>query len=152
MGRTWGSLALALIASLSGAQEPEPLGPPGGKIIKDLWDAAYLDGHRAGYVRLKVEEVTAPNGQKLIRSSQQMDLRVRRGREIAQIAVVTGTDETPEGQVREVFMIQGLGQNISQELRGRVEGQELIVKAVGQANFEKRIRWNPRVVSALGES
>jgi hypothetical protein len=118
----------------------------------DLWDAAYLDGHRAGYIRLKVEEVPGPNGQKRRRVSQDMELRVRRGKDVAQIPVTTGSEETLDGKVCEVFMIQGLAQQVKQELRGHVVNQQLVVKAVGnQATFEKQIPWDPRVVSALGE-
>src|SRR5439155_1931567 len=148
-----GVLVLVLLcAPVVRAQGPEPIAPPGGKLIKDQWDAAYLDGHRAGYVRLKVEEMPGTAGQKTMRVTQEMDLRVRRGSDIARIPVLTGTEETADGKVAAVFMIQGLGQNVTQELHGKVEGNELIVKAVGkQANFEKRIPWNPRVVSALGE-
>lgn len=133
-------------------QAPEALAPPKEKIIKDLWDAAYLDGHRAGFVRLKIEEIANAQGQPLVRVTQEMNLSVRRGPNIANISVLTGSDETPAGQIVGVFMTQSLGQNVKQELRGRVEGNELVVSAVGpQANFQKKIPWNPKVVSANGE-
>src|SRR5437667_228008 len=85
-----GVLVLVLLcAPVVRAQGPEPIAPPGGKLIKDQWDAAYLDGHRAGYVRLKVEELPGTAGQKTMRVTQEMDLRVRRGSDIARIPVLT---------------------------------------------------------------
>jgi hypothetical protein len=151
MRRASGFLVLILLSAPTVRAQPLPPPPPAGKIVKDLWDAAYLDGHRAGFVRLTVEERTT-GGQKIIRTTQEMNLSVRRGPDIAKISVQTGTEETPDGQITAVFMVQGLSQNVQQDLRGRVEGNELVVKAAGQqANFEKRIPWNPKVVSPLGE-
>ena len=41
---------------------------------------------------------------------------------------------------------------MTQDLRGVVEGNQLHVKAVGQqANFDKVMPWNPKVVGNLGE-
>lgn len=157
MHRTRSSLALILlIVPAVPAQAPEQLGPPAvapaGTTVRDLWDAAYLDGHRAGYVHLKVEQIPGPKGEKILRAAQEMNISVRRGPDIARIPVLTGTDELPDGTVVGVFMIQGLGQNVKQELRGRVEGNQLVVSATGpQANYQKRIPWDPHVVSALGE-
>jgi hypothetical protein len=151
MRRASGFLVLILLGAPAVRAQPLPPPPPAGKIVKDLWDAALLDGHRAGFIRLTVEE-RGNNGDKIIRTTQEMNLSVRRGPDIARIHVQTGTEETAAGQVVGVFMVQELSQNVKQDLRGRVEGNELVVKAAGQqANFEKRIPWNPRVVSALGE-
>src|SRR5262245_36822338 len=150
-------VGVMLCAPAVAAQAPETLPPPGGKppaekIIKDFWDAAYLDGHPTGYVRLKIEEIVRPDGQKIIRSTQEMNLSVRRGEDIAHVKAITGTDETEKGVVVGVFMRQWLGQNVAQELRGVVKGNQLETKAVGQsANFEKPIPWDPRVLSARGE-
>lgn len=154
---TRSSLALILmIAPALPAHAQEQLGAPSalptGKIVKDIWDAAYLDGHRAGYVHLKVEEMPLPNGQKYLRAAQEMNISVRRGPDIARIPVLTGTDEASDGRVLGAFMIQGLAQNVTQELHGKVDGNKLVVKATGQqANFEKTIPWDPRVVGAYGE-
>jgi hypothetical protein len=151
----WGVVVLVLAPAIW-AQGPEKLSPPSGKVaddklLQDLWDAAYLDGHPTGFVRLKVEEVVRPDGQKVIRSTQEMNLSVRRGGDIANVHAITGTDETENGTVIGVFMRQMLGKNVSQDLRGTVKGNQLETKAVGQSNFEKPIPWDPRVLSARGE-
>ncbi|MFO0808688.1 MAG: transglutaminase-like domain-containing protein [Gemmataceae bacterium] len=126
---------------------------PTSKIVKDNWDAAYLDGHRAGYVRLKVEEFTLAGGAKVIRASQEMNLNVRRGNDVNSIMVVTGTDELPDGKLIGVFMQQTLGKGVQQVVHGKVQGNQLQLTAQGpQGNFNKLIPWDPRVVSAAGEA
>jgi hypothetical protein len=125
---------------------------PRGKLVRDDWDIAYLDGYRVGYVRLVVDEYDHAGGGKVYRASREMDMTVRRGPSLARLQVLAGTDELADGRVLGVFMRQGLATQVQQELRGKVEGRQLRVKAEGkQANFEKLIPWDPRVVGTLGE-
>lgn len=125
---------------------------PKGKIVEDAWDIAYLDGKRAGYVHLLVEEIALPKGGTYLRASRELKLTVRRFADVAQIQVVAGTDELPTGKVLGTFMIQGLGKQVKQQVRGVVEGKQLRLTAQGeQGDFDKRIDWDERVLGTWGE-
>jgi hypothetical protein len=149
-----GCWCLAVLLSLTGsltAQSPQPAAPA-GKLIQDVWETAYLDGYRVGFLHLSIEEVTPPSGGKYLRAARDLNFSVRRGPDVARIKAVTGTNEAADGTVLGVFMQQGLSEKVVQDLRGTVQGNQLRVKAVGQqANFDKLMPWNPTVVGNLGE-
>jgi hypothetical protein len=139
----------ALVAQTPTSDAPKPAQ---GKFVQDVWETAYLDGYRVGYMHLTVEEVTPPSGNKFLRAARDLNFTVRRGRDLARIKAMTGTDERADGTVLGVFMQQGLATQVTQDLRGTVEGNQLRVKAVGQqGNFDKAIPWNPKVLGTLGE-
>src|SRR5262245_57444902 len=105
-----------LVTAAATAQQPIGVGAPAapgvatpaGKTLHDVWDIAYLDGKRAGYVHLLVKEIPLPNGQKYIQAQRELALTVRRIGDIAQVQVTAGTNETPDGRVLGTFMVQGL--------------------------------------------
>ncbi len=147
----------AVLPAVAVAQVPQPAppqtAPSAAKVLRETWDAAYLDGYRAGYVRLKVEELTTSAGAKVHRATQEMSLRVRRGGQVAAIDVVSGTDEMPDGKVLGVFMTQSLAKQVTQTVFGQVQGDKLALKAAGQAaNFTKQVPWDARVVGAAAEA
>jgi hypothetical protein len=145
---------LLAVAQPRPPQQPQPaIQAPAanGKLVRDDWDIAYLDGFRVGYTRLKVEEMALPNGTKFYRASRELSLTVRRGPDLARIQFQGGTDELANGQVLGVFMQQGLGAQVQQTLQGTVQGNQLNVTAKGGSNFNKPIPWNPAVVGTLGE-
>ena len=145
-------LAIVLLGTGYLPAQPPPPAPPAGKLVQDIWETAYLDGMRVGFMHLSVEEVTPPSGNKYLRAARDLNFSVRRGPDVARIQALTGTDETPEGTVLGVFMKQLLSAKLTQELRGKVEGNQLHVTAVGQqANFDKFLPWSPKVVGNLGE-
>jgi hypothetical protein len=150
-----GCLCLVVLLSLTGwlsAQAPLPAAQPKGKLVQDVWETALLDGFRVGYLHLTVEEFTLPNGGKVLRAARDLSFSVRRGNDVAPIKALTGTDETPEGTVVGVFMQQALATKVIQDLRGKVEGNQLHVKAAGQqGNFDKYLPWNPKAIGTLGE-
>ena len=159
MARSRGISICGLVVALwsfaiAPAQQPGATRPAAhqGKLVHDVWETAYLDGFRVGYLHLTVEEMTSPTGGKYLHAARDLNFSVRRGRDVARIKAVTGTDEMADGTVLGVFMRQGLAENVIQELRGKVVGNQLRVKAVGQqANFDKTIPWNPNAVGTLGE-
>jgi transglutaminase-like putative cysteine protease len=99
-------------------------GQPPGKLVLDSYEAAYLQGARAGFVRTTVHEHEV-DGVKLLRTVVEMSLSVKRFNDTIQIRAHTGTDETGAGKVVGVFMRQQLGQNKVLTVTGRVEGREL---------------------------
>jgi hypothetical protein len=141
----------AQVAAQPVATRPAAAQPPAAP-VQEVWETAYLDGYRVGYVHLTVANVTDKNGLKFVRAHRELSLTVRRGADVARVQALTGTDETADGTVLAVFMRQLLGTKVEQTLAGSVQGRQLHVKAQGgQANFEKDIPWDPRVVGTLGE-
>ena len=149
-GRWAWSLTIALLAPALGSAQ-QPAAAP-GKLVQDVWETAYLDGCRVGYMHLSVEEHTRADGKKVLHAAREMDLKVRRGPDVARIQAMTGTDETPDGTVLGVFMRQGLAAQVTQEVVGKVDGRLLHLQARGgQGNFKKDIPWDPRAIGTLGE-
>ncbi len=59
------------------------------KVVLDLWDAAYLQGARAGHVHTIVQEFER-NGAKLLRATAELRLTVKRSGEIVPLGMDAG--------------------------------------------------------------
>jgi hypothetical protein len=94
------------------------------KVIAETWEAAYLQGTRSGYVHTMIREVER-GGQKLLQSNIELRLTVKRFNDSIQLAMDSGTIETPEGAVVGTFMKQYLGKNKTLQIVGKVEGRRL---------------------------
>jgi len=153
----------SLLGAPARAQQPAIAGIPNtpananaaakGRTIQDVWDVAYLNGRRGGYVHLVVEEVPHPSGKTIIRASRDMKLTVRRHGDVAAVQVIAGTDELPDGRVLGTFMTQMLGKQIGQQVRGVVDpdGKQLHLTSQGTSPLDKRIPWSASVLGTYGE-
>jgi hypothetical protein len=120
-------------------------------LVQETWDAAYLDGVKAGYFHSTLHMVERDGGT-VHRFTQKMHLTVRRFGETARTEAVIGDETTPEGKLVGVFMSQSLGQNQRLELTGKVEGKSLKVRVQGSTGtFERSIPWPDDVISLLAE-
>lgn len=137
----FGTCCLALVCLAAPVRSAEPL----GKLLHETWDAAYLDGHKAGWFQTTVREIGS-DGQTIIRTTLDMVLTVRRFKETVTMRMETGTDETPQGKVTGVFMRQYLGKQQQLVLVGVVMGDFLHVKVNGMMNMERKVPWNEKVV------
>jgi hypothetical protein len=131
--------ALLLFACCAGAAEPE------GTLIGETWDAAYLDNAKAGFVHTIVRAVDA-DGAKILKTTMELDLTVKRFEETARLRMITGTDETPDGRVTAVLMRQFLGKEQQHLVTGTVDGDRLHVQADGRRPYAKDIPWNDQVI------
>jgi hypothetical protein len=121
-----------------------------GKRVSEHWDAAYLNGVRAGYITTTVHEVDR-GGQKHYETSMVLDLTLRRFKDIARQRLETGTLETADGKVLSVWMSQGLAKDQKLVLSGQVDGNQLKVKVAGTMNLERTIPWDDSVVGLYRE-
>jgi transglutaminase-like putative cysteine protease len=146
------ALGIALVGIGAVAQEPiaPPRGPAAPRLVREDWQAASIDGVRAGYLLFSVHEYDV-NGQKILRATRKLSLTLRRFGDIARVEAETGADETPDGKVTGVFMRQGLGKGIDLNVRGVVQGDQLHVTAEGKMQFDKKIPWPEKVLGAYGE-
>src|SRR5579859_2706398 len=99
-------LALSLAGVLL-ILEQTSAGGSQGKIVQDLWDVAYLQSGRAGYVRTIVRE-TEKNGNRFLSAIVALNLTVKRNKDIINLRMDTGNTETAEGKVVGVYMRQYL--------------------------------------------
>jgi hypothetical protein len=130
---------LVLVVGPAKAAEAKP------KVIRETWDAAYLDGHKAGFVHTTVRE--GKNSDRTIRrTTQELNLTVKRFNDTISLRMEVGTDETPEGEVVGVSMRQFLGKQQQLVMTGLVEDDQLHVKVEGGRRLDKKIPWNDQVV------
>jgi hypothetical protein len=94
---------------------------PAGKVIRESWDAAFLDGEKSGHFHTTIRELTR-GGQTIITTTRELELSVRRQGQIATIKAQTGDEESPDGKLLGVWMTQMLGTNVQVKLSGRVVG------------------------------
>jgi transglutaminase-like putative cysteine protease len=166
--------ALLLIGAAAAGQETAtvPAAKNGGaagngsasgkpKRVVDYWDAAYLQGARAGYVHTYVEEVQSPKdatGGKqpassggstpdtaLLRAATELRLNVLRFGEAVQLAVDAGTYEKPDGKVVGTFLKHFLGTAKTLEITGVVDGN-LLQLTLDRSKRLKPAPWSPEVV------
>jgi transglutaminase-like putative cysteine protease len=120
-------------------------GKPDEKIVRETWDAAYLDGSKVGFYHTTVREIER-NGEKLFQTRVELDLTVRRYKDLTRIRMETATDETADGKVMAVAMNQP-GQI---ELSGIVEGNRLHVRT-SDGRLDRKLPWNDKVVGLSGQ-
>ncbi len=116
-----------------------------GKVVRETWDAAFLEGGRAGFTHTVVREVEQ-DGQKQFHTMSELQLTLKRGADTIELGMQTGTIETAEGKVLGVSMRQLLGKQQTLILTGVVRGNQLHVKVDGQMKLERDIPWNDDVI------
>src|SRR5215207_6368191 len=121
---------LLALTALLGLSAPAFAGTSSPKVVLDLWDAAFMKGNRCGYVHTFTEEVEK-DGQKLLRTTVEMRLRLKRFNDLVELAMDNGTWETPEGKVTGTFMRQYLGKVKKVDITGTVVGDQLKLELTG---------------------
>ncbi len=116
-----GVLVLVLVAPLRAE-------PPAPKVVKETWDAAYLESAKCGYVHTTVVEIER-DGQKVLRTTLAMNLQIKRYKETVRLRMDTGTDETPGKLV----------------LTGTVEGDSIVVRSAND-RAGKAVPWDDKVL------
>lgn len=142
------ALAWALGLTLSLAQDAS------GKLVREHWDAAFLNGQKAGHFRTTVHELNK-DGQTVYRVTRELRLTIKRFGDVAQLRASTGNDETPDGKLLGVFMTQALGTNQLLRLSGMVEDGVLHDSIEGPQvpgqRIERRITLPDDLLTYLGE-
>jgi transglutaminase-like putative cysteine protease len=137
--RSWKACCLALVLCVGPVRAVEQP----GKLAQDVWEAAHLEGARSGYFRTTVYE-SERDGQKLLRSNQELNLTVRRYGETIQLRMESGTDETEDGKVVGVSMkMQQAGGALV--LTGTLKDGKMHVEIPGQG-IRRELPWNDKVI------
>lgn len=133
------SLGFVLLVHPAHAAEPQ------GRIVQDIWNAAYLEGSRGGYVNTCIREVER-DGQKLYHAETRLNLSLKRNGVTIQLRMDTGSQETAQGEVRTVWMRQYQGDQEQLVLKGTVTDGQLAVRVEGKARLDKKIPWDEHVL------
>lgn len=140
MPRLFASLLILLAAAgLVHAGEPQ------GKLIHDWWDAAFLEGGRAGFIHTTVHEFQR-DGQKVLRTTVDLHLTLKRNKETIKLRGTTGNDETAAGKVLSTYMRQQVGQDKVLTITGVVKGKMLDLLLDGKTGVLKSAPWDERAV------
>jgi hypothetical protein len=126
---------LLLAVSPAQAQQAEP------KLVKETWDAAYVEGTRAGTYHTRTEELER-DGRKLVRTTLAMNLKIKRYREVVPLRLEMSTDETPEGKVVGMTLTHFLDKGKVVQTARVADGQ-LMVQVAGT---ERKLPWNDAVI------
>ncbi len=137
-------LSAACLALLLLTASARAGGQPKGKVVLDLWDVAYLQGGKSGFVRTTVT-LHEVEGRKIFRTTAEMNLTVKRFKDTVMLRALTGSDETSEGKVTGVFMRQGLGAGKELAVDGRVVGKQMELTLDGKHQL-KPAPWDPEVI------
>jgi len=149
MPRTWSLLCvIGLSLPLSAARGDEPQ----VRILKEVWEAAYLEGQKAGHLHHVFREITAGQ-RKLIEATAELELNLTRFNQQLKLQFAMGNTETPDGRVLGLAVSQTLSRDQRIVRKGRVEGKELIMQIhLGNAPpRDKRIPWSDNNLGLYAE-
>ena len=134
--RNYGPGVLAVLFLVIPAVAAEP---PQGKVIEDAWEVAHLGGYRIGHFHTVTRELDTPAG-KVLRTSTEMELTLKRSGVKQVLRVESGTAETAEGKV------VGTAFRMDKTLQiGTVEEKGLHLKVNG-GQIDKYVPWDHEVV------
>jgi hypothetical protein len=145
MGRI-GLCCLGLLLVVVPARADEPAGRP----VQDLWDAAYINGVRTGYVHTSVREIER-DGSRLLHTKIVFDMTLKRFEDVIRMHSESGTDETPDGKVVGVFLSNRQGKKQTMVVTGTVRGDQLHLHVAGDNSFDRSIPWNDQVIGLYRE-
>src|SRR5437588_12589488 len=101
---------------------------PPAKVVQDAWDAAYLEGAKAGYFHTLVQE-TDQDGQKIYRTTLNMNMAIKRYNAVVPLRMEIGSDETADGKVLALSLTQFLDKGQRMEQKARVESGKLMLQS-----------------------
>ena len=113
-----------------------------GQIVEDFWEVAHLEGVKVGSLHTTVHAVESEAG-KLLRTTADFELTLRRGNALLRLRMEQGTDETPAGSVVAVSMRQEQGQR-QLVLAGKLEEGKMHVR-IDDGRIDRQLRWNDDV-------
>jgi len=114
-----------------------------GKVVKDVWDAVYLEGAKCGHFHTVIWEADR-QGKKVLGARLAMDLKVKRYNAVVPLRMETGDEETAEGKVLGLTLTQFLDKG-QMTLLGQVDGNILTVRASNQ-QVGRKLPWNESVL------
>ncbi len=131
----------------------EPLPPPAqAKILKEVWEAGFLEGTKAGHLRSVFQELPGGDG-KIIEASTELELNLIRFDQPLQLKFSMANQETPDGRVLAVVIRQSLSKDQHITRKGKVEGKDLVLRTELGNNppTEKKIPWSDKALGLYAQ-
>jgi hypothetical protein len=136
---------IAVLIAVVVCAGPAP-GQSRSKLLEETWDAAYLEGGKAGTVHITTDEVEE-DGVKFLRTSLNLYLRVKRNKDIIELRALIGDDETSEGSVLGTFMRHRVSKNEDLTIVGIIKGKQIEFLLNGEPGKLANNPWSDQVVS-----
>lgn len=147
------ALLFGLLTSGMALAQPAPVKP-----ALDVWESVFARDaqgrdQQIGFAHLLVEPITVDE-QKLLRSTRELRLTIKRGGQLAQLRADTGTEETPEGKVVGVFMRHWLGQKQALNMAGKIDstGKKMNIKVEANVKNEVTVPWEAGLIGLYTEA
>ena len=118
------------------------------KVVRETWDAAYFNGAKAGYYHTVVREAQQA-GAKVLVTSFDMDVKVRRYDKVVPLRMGTSTTETPEGKVLGLGMTHFLDRGQLKQ-SARVSEGKLLLSTPGMPG-ERVLPWDDRAMGLAAQ-
>ncbi len=131
---------LYLVPAFVRAEDPGVAKAP--KLLNEYWDALYLEGAKTGHYQTTVEEIER-GGKKLLLTTVDMNLTLRRYEATVNVHLRSTTEETPEGKLLAVSFTQFAGDKVLTD-RGTVVGDKLLVP--GPDGKTMAYPWNDKAI------
>jgi transglutaminase-like putative cysteine protease len=113
------------------------------KPTQELWDAAYLGPSKIGYLHTTIQPIER-DGKKLLRTTQELMLTLKRDGQVGQVRMESGTEEDADGKVVTVFMTQFFGGKNKLVEKGTVEDGGLHI--TNNTGVDKLVPWNDEAI------
>jgi hypothetical protein len=127
--------------------EDKPAKTAKGKLVKETWDAVYLEGAKTGLMHTVVEEIER-DGKKVLATTMELSLTVRRYNEAITMRMRNGSEEAADGKVLGVSFTQFFdGGQFT--LSGKVDGDKLII-SLPDGKTESA-PWNEKALGLYGQ-
>ena len=120
------SLLLLLLAAPAQADK-SVAAAPAAKVLLETWQAAYFEGLKVGYLHM-ISTQTGEGKEARIRTTVQMYLVIKRYGSVLPIRIEQTADETLDGKVRRMGIVQQLGESPKMTLSATVEDGKLLLK------------------------
>lgn len=121
-----------------------------GKVLEEVWEAAFLDGTQAGHAHTLIQELLVGE-QKHILAASELELSLLRFNQRLTLKYGYSNVETTEGKVLAFVVQQTLAKDQVLTRKGKIEGKQCVitVEAPNRPPSEVKMMWND---AALGIS
>lgn len=145
MHRVTLAATMAWLAPLFVLAQPAPR-PAQQKVLKEVWEAAYLDGAHVGHSHRIFREATMAD-RTIIMAETELQIAFNKFGQIMQMQFSMGDNETTDGKVLSFVVRQSISKDRVERL-GRVDGKQLILttKVGERAPTELKMNWNDEVL------
>lgn len=139
-GKSW---ALVLLLGVGLVRADETLPAPSTAVHS--WESATLDGAPAGYFHSVTTPVTR-DGRKLLHTTQELRLTVRRYKAVVALRMDSGTEETSDGKVAGISMHQYEGDG-GLDMKGTLKDGKMHVEITHSGGrIQRQLPWNDKVI------